>query len=97
MYLCRYFLGYHKTPKYCEWVPNLSQRDVKRIECESKSAEELAKGLFMKIFEKELDTHPDEICASSTRLGEGKEQCNPEMLRAIGRNLITNSNIVRLI
>ena len=37
----------------------------------------------MKNFEQELDTRPEEICASSAWLGEGKEQCNPEMLCAI--------------
>ena len=55
---------------------------LKKIEASSKSAEELAKALFLKIFKDDLEHRPNAICTTSNRL-DGREQCDPTKLRGI--------------
>ena len=68
--------------KYREWIPDLSPEALKKIEAGSKSAEDLAKALFMKIFKHDLEHCPNDICATNNRL-EGREQCDPIKLCGI--------------
>ena len=76
------YLGYSKSPKFHEWISDLSARDLKKIEAGSKSAEGLAKSLFMLLFKQDLEQRPDNICATANRL-EGRQLCDPVKLRAI--------------
>ena len=56
--------------------------ELEKIEADSKSAEDLAKSLFMKIFKQDLEQRPEDICATSNRL-DGRQLCDPVKLRAI--------------
>ena len=76
------YLGYSKSPKFREWITDLSVGELKKIEADSKSANDLAKSLFMKLFKEDLEQRPDGICATSSRL-DGRQLCNPIKLRAI--------------
>ena len=76
------YLGYTKSAKYREWIPELNPMALKKIEASSKSAEELAKALFLKIFKDDLEHRPNAICTTSNRL-DGREQCDPTKLRGI--------------
>ena len=76
------FLGYSKSPKYREWTNDLSAEDLRKLEVGSKSAEELAKALFMHLFKQDLEERPDSICATSNRL-DGRQLCDPTKMRAI--------------
>ena len=75
-------LGYSKSPKFREWITDLSVGELKKIQADSKSANDLAKSLFMKLFKEDLEQRPDGICATSSRL-DGRQLCNPIKLRAI--------------
>ena len=44
---------------------------LKKIEASSKSAEELATALFLKIFKDDLEHRPNAICTTSNRLDGG--------------------------
>ena len=76
------FLGYSKSPKYQEWTNDLSAEDLRKIEVGSKSAEEVAKALFMHPFKQNLEERPDGICATSNRL-DGQQFCDPTKMSAI--------------
>ena len=76
------FLGYSKSPKYREWTNDLTVEDLRKIEVGSKSAEDLAKALFIHLFKHDLEERPDDICATSNRL-DGRQLCDPIRMRAI--------------
>ena len=54
-----YTLGYSKSPKFREWITDLSVGELKKIEADSKSANDLAKSLFMKLYKEDLEQRPD--------------------------------------
>ena len=76
------YLRYSKSPKFREWISDLTAEELKRIEAGSKSAEGLAKSLFMVLFKNDLEQRPQDICATANRL-EGRQLCDPVKIRAI--------------
>lgn len=76
------YLGYSKTPKYREWIADLTEEELRKIEVGSNCADDLAKALFIRLFKCELEERPNDICATSNRL-EGRQLCDPVKMRAI--------------
>ena len=71
-----------KSSKYRVFVPEVSLSQLKSTEASCKNADELAKGIFRLVFKHDLETRPNEICATANRL-EGREVCDPIKLRGI--------------
>ena len=78
------FLGFPKSPKFRVWIPAeiLPSSVLKGIEQSSSSASELAMSLFTRMFKDDLETRPDDICATDNRLN-GREVCNQEFMQGI--------------
>ena len=62
----------------------MNSTQLKSIEGSCKSAVELAKKLFRFVFKNDLETRPDDICATSNRL-DGRTLCDQDKLRGIRR------------
>ena len=78
------YLGFSKSANFRVWIPAeiLSLSVLKGIEQSSSSASELAMSLFTRLFKDDIETRPDDICATDNRLN-GREMCNPEFIRGI--------------
>ena len=76
------YFGYPKSPKYRVWIAEMNSTQLKSIEGSCKSAVELAKKLFRFVFKNDLETRPDDICATSNRL-DGRTLCDQDKLRGI--------------
>ena len=76
------YLGYSKTPKYREWINDLTEKELRKVEAGNNGADDLAKALFIRLFKCELERRPSEICATANRL-EGRQLCDPMKMRAI--------------